>query len=224
MWFRPQGILPERRRVIGSAPVRLPHSAVEDETGEPSSGETPSSDISPVPVVELVEHGPPAAVGTRNDDKTGAGPETALQAVCLTKAFQGVRAVDDVTISIERGRLTGLIGPNGAGKSTLLALLAGTLRPSSGRVLLHGKDVTGLPVHRRARLGMVRTFQLASEFKRLTVMENLLCAVPSQSGDSFHGALLGRRYWRRARNRGYRALRGDARGFRPRQVRQPVRR
>ncbi len=105
--------------------------------------------------------------------------------------------MDRVTISVERGSLTGLIGPNGAGKSTLLALLAGTLAPTSGKVLLDGKDVTHLPAYRRARLGLIRTFQLASEFKRLTVMENLLSAVPEHSGDSFHGALLGRRYWRR---------------------------
>jgi branched-chain amino acid transport system ATP-binding protein len=75
-------------------------------------------------------------------------------------------------------------------------MLAGTLPVSSGRVGYRGEDITGLPAFRRARLGLVRTFQLASEFKRLTVMENLLSAVPGHRGDSFHGAVLGRRYWR----------------------------
>jgi branched-chain amino acid transport system ATP-binding protein len=92
--------------------------------------------------------------------------------------------------------MTGLIGPNGAGKSTLLSLLAGTEKVSAGRISYAGHDITALPAYRRARLGLVRTFQLASEFKRLTVTENLLSAVPGHRGDSFTGALLGRRYWR----------------------------
>jgi ABC-type branched-subunit amino acid transport system ATPase component len=107
-----------------------------------------------------------------------------------------VRAVAGVSIEVRRGTLTGLIGPNGAGKSTLLALLAGTLPASAGQVVYAGTDVTALPAYRRARLGLVRTFQLASEFKRLTVMENLLSAVPGHRGDSLAGALRGRRYWR----------------------------
>ncbi len=101
-----------------------------------------------------------------------------------------------VGITREFGSLTGLIGPNGAGKSTLLAMLAGTLPVSSGQVRYQGQDITHLPAYRRARLGLVRTFQLASEFKRLTVMENLLAAVPGNRGDSLRGALAGRRYWR----------------------------
>lgn len=104
-------------------------------------------------------------------------------------------AVNDVTMSFQRGRLTGIIGPNGAGKSTALAMLAGTLEPTAGKIYLRGQDVTELPAYRRARQGLVRTFQLASEFKRLTVLENLLTAIPGQRGESFHGAVLGKRYW-----------------------------
>jgi len=107
-----------------------------------------------------------------------------------------VRAVNDVSLAVRRGTLTGLIGPNGAGKSTLLAILAGTLRASSGTVIYQGQDITGMPAYRRARLGLVRTFQLASEFKRLTVLENLLTAVPSNRGDTLRGAIAGRRYWK----------------------------
>jgi ABC-type branched-subunit amino acid transport system ATPase component len=94
-----------------------------------------------------------------------------------------------------RGRLTGIIGPNGAGKSTVLAMLAGTLPATSGNVLLKGEDVTAVPAYRRARKGLVRTFQLASEFKRLTVLENLVAAVPNQKGETFRGAMRGRRFW-----------------------------
>ncbi len=117
----------------------------------------------------------------------------ALRAVDVTRDFGGVHAVAGVTIEVRRGTLTGLIGPNGAGKSTLLALLAGTLPVTSGQVIYGGADVTGGPAYRRARMGLVRTFQLASEFKRLTVMENLLSVVPVNRGDSLAGALRRRR-------------------------------
>ena len=121
-----------------------------------------------------------------------------LRGVELVKDFGGVHAVAGVSIDVRRGTLTGLIGPNGAGKSTLLGMLAGrSIRVTSGQVIYHGTDVTGLPAYRRARLGLVRTFQLASEFKRLTVMENLLSAAPGNRGDSLARALRGRRYWRR---------------------------
>ena len=81
-------------------------------------------------------------------------------------------------MEIQPGRLTGLIGPNGAGKSTLLATLAGTLPVSSGRIEFQGNDITRLPAFRRARRGLVRTFQLPSAFGQLTVLENLLAAAP----------------------------------------------
>ena len=120
-----------------------------------------------------------------------------LRTVDVTRDFGGVHAVAGVSIEVRRGTLTGLIGPNGAGKSTLLAMLAGTMPVTSGQVIYAGADVTGVPAYRRARLGLVRTFQLASEFKRLTVMENLLSAVPVNRGDSLAGAPRGRRYRRR---------------------------
>jgi ABC-type branched-subunit amino acid transport system ATPase component len=119
-----------------------------------------------------------------------------LEVIDVAREFGGVHAVAGVTFSVRQGTMTGLIGPNGAGKSTLLAMLAGTLSVSSGQVRYLGQDVTGLPAYRRARLGLVRTFQLASEFKRLTVLENLLSAVPSNRGDSMRGALAGPRFWR----------------------------
>jgi len=111
--------------------------------------------------------------------------------------FGGVKAVDGATFDAERGRITGLIGPNGAGKSTLMSIVAGALKPTAGRVLFEGADVTGWPPHRVARLGVIRTFQLSAEFSRLTVLENLLVAEPRQRGESFWGAELGRLYWGR---------------------------
>ena len=106
-----------------------------------------------------------------------------------------MRAVDGVSIEVATGKITGLIGPNGAGKSTFLAVLAGTLPASEGTVIFDGRDITRMPAYARARRGLVRTFQLPSEFARLTVIENLLVAAPHNRGDSLWGALLGKGYW-----------------------------
>jgi branched-chain amino acid transport system permease protein len=181
LWFRPQGVLPERKRVIALPPAEgksQPDAAVV------SVWERPQSAASPL-------------APARSAGVDGRAAETVLEAVGLVREFGGVRAVDNVSLSVQRGTLTGLIGPNGAGKSTLLALLAGTLPASAGKVIYQGRDITGMPAFRRARLGLVRTFQLASEFKRLTVMENLLSAVPANRGDSLRGAIAGKRYWKR---------------------------
>ncbi len=174
LWLRPQGVLPERRRVIP-----LP---------EPAAGDKPPSR----PAAAAAVPAPRAEPGA----ESAPAADVILQAVDVGRDFGGVHAVRGVSLSIARGTVTGLIGPNGAGKSTLLALLAGTDRVSSGHVLYQGRDVTSVPAYRRARLGMVRTFQLASEFRRLTVMENLLSAAPGNRGDSLAGSLAGRRYWR----------------------------
>jgi neutral amino acid transport system ATP-binding protein len=124
------------------------------------------------------------------------GERPLLVAQRVSRHFEGVRAVEDVSIDVLPGRITGLIGPNGAGKSTFLAVLAGTLPASSGAIIFDGDDVTGWPAYRRARRGLVRTFQLPSEFAQLTVLENLLAAAPDNRGDTLRGALLGKRYWK----------------------------
>ena len=228
LWLRPQGILPERRRVIRAvAPAHPPEEPVLSPLPNDSAPQP-----HPAPTIGPAGQGPgggkPAGREVVGREVVGqevagrepgggepAGREVVLQVIGLAREFGGVKAVDGVSLEIRRGTLTGLIGPNGAGKSTLLAMLAGTLTASAGQVLYQGQDVTRLPAYRRARLGLVRTFQLASEFKRLTVMENLLSAVPyrpggnhprvpgpvpSESpgnrGDSLRGALAGRWYWR----------------------------
>jgi branched-chain amino acid transport system ATP-binding protein len=92
----------------------------------------------------------------------------------LSKHFGGIKAVDNVSLSIAPGSITGLIGPNGAGKTTLFNVIAGLHAPTSGRVLLDGQDITGLPPHELFARGMLRTFQIAHEFSTLTVRENLM--------------------------------------------------
>jgi len=90
-----------------------------------------------------------------------------------------------MSIDVARGTITGLIGPNGAGKSTLFNLLSGVARADAGEVRLNGQDITRLPSWRRARLGLIRTFQLAREFQRMTVLENLMLAPQAQLGERF---------------------------------------
>jgi ABC-type branched-subunit amino acid transport system ATPase component len=119
----------------------------------------------------------------------------------VRRRFEGMHAVDGVSLEVPRGEITGLIGPNGAGKSTFLAVLAGTLPASGGTITFEGEDITRMPAYRRARRGLVRTFQLPSEFARLTVLENLLVAAPRHRGDSLFGALMGKRYWIEDENR-----------------------
>ena len=108
----------------------------------------------------------------------------------LNKRFGGVQAINDVSLEIETGAITGLIGPNGAGKTTLFNIIAGAYPPTSGRVLLDGIDITGMPPHERYGLGLLRTFQIAHEFSSLTVEENLMAVAASQEGERLFGAWL----------------------------------
>jgi ABC-type branched-subunit amino acid transport system ATPase component len=124
------------------------------------------------------------------------GVASVLQVKDLRIEFDGVHAVDGASFEIPAGTITGLIGPNGAGKSTALKLIAGALRPTGGQIVYMGEDITGRSAHAVARLGVMRTFQLSSEFARLTVMENLLVAAPDQRASTLGGALRGKRYWR----------------------------
>jgi branched-chain amino acid transport system ATP-binding protein len=106
----------------------------------------------------------------------------------IGKRFGGIVAVDECSFRIEKGTITGLIGPNGAGKSTLFNIIAGFMTPTRGRVLLDGRDVTGLPPHRLFHLGLVRTFQIPHEFARMTTLENLMVVPPGQDGENLLNA------------------------------------
>ncbi|HUM18299.1 MAG TPA: ABC transporter ATP-binding protein [Candidatus Nitrosotalea sp.] len=106
-----------------------------------------------------------------------------LEGVC--RSFGGLQAVDSVTLTVQPGERRALIGPNGAGKTTLFNLISGALPLSAGRISLFGGDVTTAPAHRRAALGLARTFQITNLFPDLTVLENCLLAVQAHTRTRF---------------------------------------
>jgi ABC-type branched-subunit amino acid transport system ATPase component len=113
-----------------------------------------------------------------------------LQASRVVKSFGGFRALAGCSLEIARGSITGIIGPNGAGKSTLFNVLGGLIAPESGEVAFEGRSILSLRPDQRARIGVVRTFQISRELGELTVLENMLLASPRQSGESVWRTLL----------------------------------
>lgn len=111
-----------------------------------------------------------------------------LSAHGLCRRFQGIQAVDGMSLSLAPGELLGLIGPNGAGKTTMFNMLAGSLPPSDGRIELMGTDVTAEGAEKRHGRGLGRTFQIPRPFPRMSVLENVLCGAQKQSGESVFGA------------------------------------
>jgi branched-chain amino acid transport system ATP-binding protein len=106
----------------------------------------------------------------------------------ISKHFGGLKAVENVSINIAKGSITGLIGPNGAGKTTLFNIIAGLYTPSTGRVFLDGEEITGFKPHQLFKKGLLRTFQIAHEFSRLSVTENLMMVPGGQSGENLVNA------------------------------------
>jgi branched-chain amino acid transport system ATP-binding protein len=103
----------------------------------------------------------------------------------LIKRFGGLVATDSVSIDVRAGEIHALIGPNGAGKTTLVSQLTGNLRPDAGSIRFAGRDITHLPMHTRARLGLARSFQITSVLREFTALDNVALAVQAHSGHSF---------------------------------------
>ena len=116
---------------------------------------------------------------------------SALRVEHLLKRYGGLTVTDDLSLEVRPGELHAVIGPNGAGKTTLIGQLSGELRPDGGRVLLDGVDVTRMPIERRVRRGLARSYQITSVFKPFTALENVAMAVQARRGHSF-------RFWRPA--------------------------
>ena len=112
-------------------------------------------------------------------------PFPLLAATGLSKSFGGIKAVNEATIEVNKGSITGLIGPNGAGKTTLFNLLSNFIRPDKGRVIFDGEPIQQLQPYKIAQQGLVRTFQVARTLSRLTVLDNMLLAAQKQTGENF---------------------------------------
>ena len=113
-----------------------------------------------------------------------------LQINNISKYFGGLAAVSNCSLNIKKGSITGVIGPNGSGKTTLFNLIAGNLKPSSGKVIFNKEEITSIPSYELFSKGLLRTFQIAHEFTNLTVLENLMMVPGNQSGEKLMTALL----------------------------------
>jgi branched-chain amino acid transport system ATP-binding protein len=121
----------------------------------------------------------------------------------LTKSFGGLVALDQTCLAVQTGEIHALIGPNGAGKTTLIHHISGAMQADAGRVVLDGQDVTQLPIDQRARLGLVRSYQVTSVFPHLSVQDNLALAILATDGGGF-------RFWRAASSERTRYHQADA--------------
>jgi len=118
-------------------------------------------------------------------------PLLEIRGVC--KHFGGLAAADGVDLDVRPGEIHALIGPNGAGKTTLINLISGELRPERGTVRFDGRELNGLPVHRRVHRGLARTYQIANVFSAFPAIDNVALAVQALDGHSFH-------FWRSVRD------------------------
>ena len=122
-----------------------------------------------------------------NQSLTG---DSILEAVNLSKSFGGLKAVNQASLSVQTNSITGLIGPNGAGKSTLFNLLSNFLQADEGQVFFQGQPIQHLAPHKIARMGFIRTFQVARVLSRLTVLENMLLGTQNQTGENLFSVIV----------------------------------
>ncbi|MBX2886740.1 MAG: ABC transporter ATP-binding protein [Granulosicoccus sp.] len=111
--------------------------------------------------------------------------EVILKVSELNKSFGGIQATKDLNLRVNSGEIHAIIGPNGAGKTTLISQLSGQLKPTSGSVEFEGKNITGLSIAKRARIGLARSFQITSVVMPMTLLENVMLAVQGTNGHSF---------------------------------------
>ena len=189
MLLRPQGLIPEGasllRWVRGWGTSR--GSSARDVPGETQAGTLPSESLATqdeVTLAGLRAHlvAPPEEVAL-SVDRTAHRGEVVLEVRGLAKAFGAIQAAYDLDMVFRKGTITALVGPNGAGKTTIFNLLTGAIEPDRGKVILNGRDVTGMTPDAVAKLGMVRSFQDVRIFPRLTSAENVMLGVQGQTGE-----------------------------------------
>lgn len=189
MLFRPEGIVPEgtslrRRRGHAGRPSAGLSAGPAKEESEPGAGTRPMQ----APAVAASQPDNTSTAEVESPETSNAATDGAsggvLEARGLVKRFGGVTAANDLNMVLRPDRVTALVGPNGAGKTTVFNLLTGFIRPDEGTVTLDGKVLDGLAPWRRARQGVVRTFQDVRLFSGLSVLDNVLVAFPEQPGET----------------------------------------
>jgi branched-chain amino acid transport system permease protein len=191
MVFRPQGLLPSRRRAaelqdgagaegMGAVVVEAPPAAAADDDAEPAEP------------ADLAEAAPAPATSTTAGTTVPVDPGRvvlALEDVSMT--FGGVKALQHVSVEVREGEIFGIIGPNGAGKTTLFNCVTGVFEPTAGAIVLDGKPIVGKPPHLICRAGVARTFQNIRLFPDMTALENVLVGTDADHKTSVPGALVG---------------------------------
>ena len=159
MRFRPQGILPEHMGIHKKVPpaVFLSSEEMYRVLGFEKTGRNPGADDHSIDTLRIQE---------------------------IRKEFGGLKAVENVSFDLEKGRITALIGPNGAGKTTIFNIITGFIKPDGGEIYLNGKRITNLPPHKINHLGIARSFQEVRVFRGMSVLENVLLACGQQSGEN----------------------------------------
>lgn len=186
------GVLPARRRVAAAAdgPAGIDvRTLMPEMAGTTPSAAAPTLVVDRAPAVARLDVALGADRVAGQPDGLGRREPVLLEATGVTVRFGGLVAVDDVSLRVGAGEIVGLIGPNGAGKTTMFNALLGLNQPAAGRIEILGQDVTGWPVHRRAALGVGRTFQILQLFGDLSVFDNLLVATHLQSRTGLWGGL-----------------------------------
>ena len=180
MRLRPAGIIPEGAS-IKSGLIRL-NRFVTRSGGPAAQTAAEAADAGLAALMARHAARPPSRPGASGEDISQV--ESAVEVTGLVKHFGGIRAVDGLDFRLAAGRITGLVGPNGAGKTTVFNLITGAIRPDAGVVRLNGVNITNMSPHGVARRGMVRSFQDVRTLPRLTVLQNVMLAVPGQPGEN----------------------------------------
>ncbi len=239
LWWRPQGVLPERRDLdllpgeasgrpglravlaTTASDLRLPWPRPRPAAAAPAAAPAaPAAGPGPVTAGTQQAPGRPAEADPAAAPAAAAAPRAGarltvrtpasagykaspagLEVSHVTKSYGGVKAVDDATLTVEAGSLTGLIGPNGAGKSTMINLISGFVAPDAGTIVFDGQRIEGRSPHAISRLGLMRSFQTPREWPGLTVMENMLLAMPIEGRETVWRGLLTPRRLRGAEER-----------------------
>lgn len=152
-----------------------------------TGNDLPALDISIKPAEGITQRVQPSPIATKSQgsDERAAEGNLVLRLEGISKNFGGLSAVKDASLEVRAGERVGILGPNGAGKTTLFHLISGSLRPTGGRILLFGRDITRLPTYQRAGLGLGRTYQITNLFPTLTVLDNLRLSLISFKGIRF---------------------------------------